>query len=1137
MLNKYTLFIFFFAINFQLGFAQNLEVQTWNYESETRDTMIEFPDVDHNQYEKILMYYSMRCKDGLVSPGVPGQTNIGCGEWDYSCNTSIIDSSRMDSLYSISPSHVISGFSGSSFDYTTQATYTYTQYDQFEANYTDLAIVNDATIGAGTDAIPPVLGNSKTSSRSQFLYKASDLIANGYTAGTLTGLRFNVDQVASNYQNVRISLRGADQAELSSIVNEGFQEVFFADVDFEEGENTLTFYQAFSWDGAEDIIVDLSYEHPTGTNVLVDATDKPFFSSLFIDGSRDYHLEVQGAAQIDVNHAFPEISNEITISFWSFGGIELPVNNSIIEGVDANNQRQINVHLPWSNGQIYWDCGNVGGYDRINKTATPDDYKGKWNHWAFTKNASTGSMKIFLNGEQWHSGTGKTKPIDLQSLVIGANAFDGNQYFGKIDEFQIWNKALEAADIQTWMHQSITSDHPYFENLIAYYPLDDAGGMTISDASPSGKNGVLSGSALFRQRSANELNQNVYPSIFSPNLAFIQANYSDIAVSTIPKLDSLVNLPNQVEFYSVDGTDLVLDDTQFLYASGLMPILDEMGNLIGTVDFPIEGTINISDLEHYTKQPTKIELMSFVTPYGINLDLGMEGKTWVFDVTDFGPVLKGKKRLLMDRGGQWQEDMDIRFIYLEGTPSRNVLDLQQVWRVTSEGYANINNDTRFQALMMPLSEDASMYKLRAAITGHGQEGEFIPRMHYLNVNGGDRELEWQVWKECADNPVYPQGGTWIYDRAGWCPGMATDVQELDITDLVTPGGMAELDYGMEVASGDSRYIVNIQMVSYGEPNFTQDAALVDIINPSTKVEHERYNPICGNPRILIRNNGSSPLTSLEITYAINENTETYTWSGNLNYLEEEEVTLPALSAVSMTTEDAQFRVSISNPNGGQDEYTNNNDLSTAFKVVDQRPNGVVIKIKTNLQANETSWKLLDINGNLIASRIGGMSPNTNYIDTVANLNGCYRLLIEDSDDDGISFWANNDGNGSVSMSNFTTLPINVFEPLATDFGKIIVYEFVAGDITSVEDLADDRLFEVYPNPSKGIYQLELGGFDEEVQIYIQNQLGQIIEQFRISNAFQLHQQSIDLQKYPNGIYYLELVEAGKRRSKKIVKVE
>jgi len=52
--------------------AQDMTVQSFNYNSDTRDTVIQFPDVDHNNWEKIIMLYSMRCKDGLISPPVQG---------------------------------------------------------------------------------------------------------------------------------------------------------------------------------------------------------------------------------------------------------------------------------------------------------------------------------------------------------------------------------------------------------------------------------------------------------------------------------------------------------------------------------------------------------------------------------------------------------------------------------------------------------------------------------------------------------------------------------------------------------------------------------------------------------------------------------------------------------------------------------------------------------------------------------------------------------------------------------------------------------------------------------------------------------------------------------------------------------
>ncbi|MCC7028810.1 MAG: hypothetical protein IT257_00795, partial [Chitinophagaceae bacterium] len=54
---------------------------TFNYTQTkfSRDSFIHFPELPGIKYEKIYMLYNLRCKDGLISPGVQGQTNIGCG--------------------------------------------------------------------------------------------------------------------------------------------------------------------------------------------------------------------------------------------------------------------------------------------------------------------------------------------------------------------------------------------------------------------------------------------------------------------------------------------------------------------------------------------------------------------------------------------------------------------------------------------------------------------------------------------------------------------------------------------------------------------------------------------------------------------------------------------------------------------------------------------------------------------------------------------------------------------------------------------------------------------------------------------------------------------------------------------------
>ena len=146
------------------------------------------------------------------------------------------------------------------------------------------------------------------------------------------------------------------------------------------------------------------------------------------------------------------------------------------------------------------------------------------------------------------------------------------------------------------------------------------------------------------------------------------------------------------------------------------------------------------------------------------------------------------------------------------------------------------------------------------ITGHGQEGEFIPRMHHVTVD--DTRYEWQVYKICSTNPLYPQGGTWVYDRSGWCPGAPPLETEYDLTNILAGHDSALFDYGVDLsgqAGGDSRYDPSNQVVSYGPPNFTVNAGIVGIERPSDRIAFGRINPACDLPIVVTcRNNGSKP---------------------------------------------------------------------------------------------------------------------------------------------------------------------------------------------------------------------------------------------------------------------------------------
>ncbi len=1119
--------------------GDTIVVNTFDYNSLTRDTVIDFPDFTGLTFEKVLMTYNMRCHGAAVNGG--GGNNNGpngpnaCGEWDYSCNTYLHDESKTDSVKASHPNYTISAYGETTYPYTTSPTYTYYQSTQEEVVISDVISEVVSVIGDGDVPTEYPFENESTHAKTQYLITATELQSGGIVAGDITGIAVDVESPGNTVNNLRIRVKHTAQTELVAIAPEleGFETVYYLTTDFDNtGMHQFNFSSPFNWDGASNLIVEFTYLNTDGSGSDLFSTSATGMG--ISSAATDYSIEFNGSEYIAVDEPMENISNQITISFWAYGNPDiLPANTSAIEGVGPNNERQVNIHLPWENGRVYWDCGNEGGYDRIDKAATAEEIGGKWNHWAFTKNANLGIMKIFLNGEIWHSGSGMNNLIDLDAINIGANINGGNGYVGNLDEVRIWKAELSSSRIREYMYRSVDSDHPNYEHLVAYYKFDEGAGQNVADELGNYSSAV-STNPTWRQKKGNEVMTNFEDLSERPNFQVVQGTYdSEILTSIV--LDSLVNGANTVIEYAVDGTDLIEVSTNLYYLAGEMPIWDEDGNQVGSVNVPAENTIEVVDLDYYQKSISKIELMSFVTPYGIGLNMTPTGRTWTFDMTDFTPVLNGSKRITVEGAGQWQEEMDIKFHFIVGTPPRDVLELDQIWRVESRNYSVIGQDQYFEPRDYATRADGDAFKVKSAITGHGQEGEFIPRTHWVDVNGGSNEFSWQVWKECAANPLFPQGGTWVYDRAGWCPGMATDVQEWDITQYVTPGETVNLDYGVTGATGDSRYIVNHQIVTYGEANFTNDARVVEVRKPSDRFEYDRIGTICHSPEVVIQNSGSNTLTSLTINYWVNgaPEPESYTWEGSLEMMETELVVLPTPESLwnAVTETDNVFYVEIADPNGSADEYEQNNSYASHFNIPPVLPNHFLIMFNTNNVPSENSFELRDANENILFER-DGMSANTLYRDTLLLDAGCYTFEVFDTGDDGLSWWANNDGSGYARLKEVGGPTIEFFE---SDYGDGIIYQFSIDQPLSYADVSAEHQFEVFPNPTSDLASVRLSGFDTEVTITVFNGLGQAVIQKRVQQIGTELIEEIDLNKLESGVYLIQVNDGQRAATQKLVK--
>ena len=153
--------------------------------------------------------------------------------------------------------------------------------------------------------------------------------------------------------------------------------------------------------------------------------------------------------------AWSTIEMQATFTFWAYGDPAAQPQANFIFGAfqdAANNEsRVMSAHVPWSNGQVYFDTGGTtaGGYDRINTAATAEEYAGSWQHWALVKNAETGDQQIYLNGVLWHSGTGMTRPMTgVTAFTIGAKPQITNFYIGMMDDVRLYDHVLTEDELQ-----------------------------------------------------------------------------------------------------------------------------------------------------------------------------------------------------------------------------------------------------------------------------------------------------------------------------------------------------------------------------------------------------------------------------------------------------------------------------------------------------------------------------------------------------------------------------------------------------------------------------------------------------------------------------------------------------------------
>lgn len=1114
--------------------GDTIVVSSLDYNTTTRDTMVSFPNLPNVTFEKIIMQYNMRCKGAQVSTAA--NRNLGCGEWDYSCNTFITDSTKTDSTAHTTSDYIIPGYTGTTLDYSTTPMNDYYRMIQPNVSLNSIISETQAAVGSGTINITHTVPTSQYGAKSQYLYTASELIAAGAQAGNaLNGLLLNVNTAGlnSNFLKVKIKATSKTQLDASNPDSSGFTEVFFHNTNFAIGSNRLQFNTPFSWNGTSNIIVEFSFTNATSgpSDVIFDGTATTNPMGIHSQDERLFYFK---------NDNYLEATSYNGIGGAQSRTIEAWVKTSVADKEIVSWGRNA-ANVKWvfrieGGGRLRVENGNGG---IVGTTVLTDN---EWHHVACTFNGTTLSdIKLYADGQLEVNSSNSATPINTDiagGIPLRISRGVNNRYFeGNIDNVRIWDTELSASTLQNWMFKKLDATHPNNANLQAHYLINAGSGAAVADLSGQGNDLAAINGAIWQTTTGEEHFKDYIEVSERPNISFLQGTYMTTTTFDTTWM-AVTQLPYAVRQATVIPHPGTLLDDEINYGTPVLSwdinmgerYYDEANVLIQTIPATPTGSLTISSLDFIRRDAMQFDIMSFVTPYGIGLDFGQNGRTWNFDLTDFSPILKGDKRMLLTFGGQNQEEMDIKFLFIVGTPPQDVLDINNIWKsIRSSTYQNINSNAVFPPRDLNLSADAESFKIRTTITGHGQDGEFIPRNHHINLNGGPAEYSWLAWKECGDNPVYPQGGTWIYDRAGWCPGQATDLQEFWIDQHVTPGQTHNFDYDVDIASGDSRYIVSHQLVNYDAPNHTRDARIIDILNPTNAIEHARENPICRSPKIRIQNAGSDVLTDLKIEYGLNGNHQmTKQWTGSLDFMESAVVELDApvwfwngLNGPTGNT----FYAEVKSPNFDTDEYTLNDKMTSAFEISSVLPNEFVMIYKANNAFAETKIEIFDDAGTTVFSKTATSTALT--FDTVSLGNGCYSMLISDSDDDGISFWANSDGNGVFFLRDFNNTPLFTLEG---DFGKYYRYNFTVDFPLSFEEINNTINTKIYPNPANDALYLEATEI-EKATIDVVDALGKKISLpiQKESNKLKLNTSALS-----NGFYFVKIKLGNKLSTKKFL---
>lgn len=521
------------------------------------------------------------------------------------------------------------------------------------------------------------------------------------------------------------------------------------------------------------------------------------------------------------------------------------------------------------------------------------------------------------------------------------------------------------------------------------------------------------------------------------------------------------------------------------------------------------------------------EIGRIMTPYGRFFQ-----SDWFFtfeaDITEFSSLMRDSCEIVyLHSGFEAKEDrgwkITIAFECIEGPAPAPILSVQPLF-CGNFPYGNPNNsiENYLPNIEIYASDKTFFMSLLITQSGHGMDmtencAEFCSKLRTI-IWDTSVINEKRIWRECASNPIQPQGGTWIFDRAGWCPGELVHPDKYLFH--VPANSLHTLNIDMQAytdtsAEPSAQYAIQSYLVSYGKARTKTDVSIEDIRVPPVSSNVQTSSDLM-NVEVLIKNNGSDNLKGVQLSYGFNGETDmNYFIECNIPFGASEWIVLNNCYALDESYESFTVTAVVKN-----DGWKTDNSMSIPWPSPELIPEKFIVSFKTNNDSTQTKWFIVNHKGQMVAKSQDILYSNTTYYDTLSLENGSYQFFVSDTAGDGLEYWFfPESGMGHIRLLTIDGKLIKNFNP---DFGNGIRFPFQIDNERVFEPNSETSLIYCYPVRCKdGKTNLNmLFNKPTDIHFVIKKDENSIIDQ-QIKQIYSTIL-PIDLSAYGPGIYTISV---------------